>query len=210
MKVKVRSIGIIVDVEVNSGCTMYDIKQIVSKKAKIRSCRDQMTIIDKLGQIYSNQITVADAKFQPHETVELLIQSEPLSESFSSGILSSRLSINTDQEQEQITPEEIEQIESMLLEISSMSIIDDNSSVYTNSEVGFKPNENINYTSSNNLQIDADERFVSLLNKHKYAKFSFKRSDQNGDTILHHVLQNYMINSFFAIAKTLQSSKKSY
>ena len=88
------------DVEVNSGCTMYDIKQIVSKKAKIRSCRDQMTIIDKLGQIYSNEITVADAKFQPHETVELLIQSEPLSESFSSGILSSRLSINTDQEQE--------------------------------------------------------------------------------------------------------------
>ena len=88
-----------------------------------------------------------------------------------------------------------------------MSIIDDNSSIYTNSEVGFKPNENVNYTSSNNLQIDADERFVSLLNKHKYAKFSFKRSDQNGETILHHVLQNYMINSFFAIAKTLQSSK---
>ena len=74
------------DVEVNSGCTMYDIKQMVSKKAKIRSCHDQMTIIDKLGQIYSNQTTVADAKFQPHETVELLIQNEPLSESFSSGI----------------------------------------------------------------------------------------------------------------------------
>ena len=204
LNVRVRSIGIIVDVEVHSGCTMYDIKQMVSKKTNIRSCHDQMTIIDKLGRIYSNQTTVADAKFQPHETVELLIQSEPLSESFSSGILSSRLSMNTDNEQ--ISPEEIEQVESMLLEISSMRIIDDNSSVYTNSEVGFKPNENINYTSSNNLQIDADERFVSLLNKHKYAKFSFKRSDQNGDTILHHVLQNYMINSFFAIAKALQRS----
>ena len=116
--------------------------------------------------------------------------------------------MNTDNEQ--ISPEEIEQIESMLLEISSMRIIDDNSSVYTNSEVGFKPNENINYTSSNNLQIDADERFVSLLNKHKYTKFSFKRSDQNGDTILHHVLQNYMINSFFCHSESFTTQQKSY
>ena len=73
-----------------------------------------MTIIDKLGQIYSNQTTVAEAKFQPNETVELLIQNEPLSESFSSGILSSRLSTNT--EHEQITPQQTDQIESMLLE----------------------------------------------------------------------------------------------
>ena len=61
------------DIEVHSGCTMYDIKQMVSKKANIRSCHDQMTIIDKLGRIYSKN-TVADAKFQPHETVELLIK----------------------------------------------------------------------------------------------------------------------------------------
>ena len=206
LKVWVRNVGITLDFEVHPEYTMHDIKQIASKKINVHSCLDQMTIIDKLGQIYSNQTTVADAKFQPNERVELLIQNEPLSESFSSGILSSRLSTNT--EHEPITLQQIEQIESMLLEISSLHIIDDNSSIYTNSELGFKPEENVHYTSSNNLQIDADERFVCLLNKYKYAKFSFKRRDENGNTILHQVLQNCLVNSFFAIAKTLQDSKK--
>jgi len=193
------------NVDVYANETFYNIKNMVIDKLDGFISLDDVIITDPSGQIYDDLISVGEANLKEDAILEVLIRKKEIESADSTTTTEDDLRRSNDEEFKN-------EIELKLLEIAicngleedSSSDIENNST--PNSHTSFiDKHDHIHATSNNNLSIDADETFVKIVHTYKNYNLRFDKVDVNKDTILHHLIRNYMTNAFFEVIKHSES-----
>eukprot|EP00943_MAST-04B_sp_MAST-4B-sp1_P008363 g8363.t1 len=189
------------NVEIYANETFYNIKNMVINKLDGFISLDDVIIVDPSGQIYDNHMTVGEVNLKEDAILEVLIRKTDIESIDSTTTVEGDSRHSNDEEFKN-------EIELKLLEIATCNGLDEdsNSDIESNGvpnfHVGFIDNQDdIHTTSNNNLSIDADENFVKIVHTYKNYNLRFDKVDVNNDTILHHLIRNYMINAFFEVIK---------
>ena len=209
LKIWIRSHGIL-NLQLHPNETFYNLKYMIKNMTDIEASVENMIIIDSSGQIYNDTLSIAETSLKNKDTVELLIQKYGFTPIPSKDNLSVS-SATIDEEDFMNHDELINDVEIKLLDISRCHLNDNDGS--SDEDNGDTTKDQIDFNASkihhdnSNLSVDADEKFVAMLSKYRKCNLLFNKTDNNKDTILHNLIKNFMVNSFFQVIKLSQHDR---